>query len=99
MPSVYDWYNKFSEGHKEVSNPRHARIQSTAVYDMNICCVTDLSLGKTKIKMCDIASNSGISVGSIETITYLHLLFKLCAQWVTKMLTFDQKVHCVAAVR
>jgi hypothetical protein len=45
----------------------------------------------------DIASNSGIRVGSVETITYENLLSKkVNAWWVLKMLTFDHKVQHVA---
>jgi hypothetical protein len=46
----------------------------------------------------DIASSKDKKgVGSIETIIHEHLLFKkVCAQWVPKMLMFDQKVQCIA---
>jgi hypothetical protein len=43
--SLYDWYNKFSEGHKEVSNLLPAHIQQTALCNVNICCVKEPSLG------------------------------------------------------
>jgi hypothetical protein len=47
--------------------------------------------------MCDIVSSSGKSAGSVETIIHEHLLLKkVCAWWVSKMLTFNQKVQHVA---
>jgi hypothetical protein len=44
--NVYEWYNKFSEGRKEVLNLLHAHVQPTAVCNVNICCVEGLILGK-----------------------------------------------------
>jgi hypothetical protein len=45
----------------------------------------------------DIASDSGTSVGSVETIIHEHLSFKtVCAWWVLKMLTFDSKAQRVS---
>lgn len=47
--------------------------------------------------MTDIDLNSGISVGSVETIVYEHLVLKkVYAQWIPKMLMFDQRVQHVA---
>jgi hypothetical protein len=44
----------------------------------------------------DIASSSGIHVGSVATIIHEHLLFKkVCAWCVPKMLMFNQKELCV----
>jgi hypothetical protein len=45
--NVYDWYNKFSDEHKEVSNLPHAHNQPTAVCYVNIHCVKELILGNT----------------------------------------------------
>jgi hypothetical protein len=60
--SVYDWHNKFYEDHKEVSNLLHTHIQPTAVHDVNIHLVVGLILGNRQITVCNIASNSAISV-------------------------------------
>jgi hypothetical protein len=50
-----------------------------------------------KITVCDIASNSSISNGSVETIIHEHLLLKkLNAWWVPKALMTDQKAQHVA---
>jgi hypothetical protein len=43
--TVYDWYNTFSQGCKEVSNLLYAHVQPTAVHDVNIFHVSGLILG------------------------------------------------------
>jgi hypothetical protein len=73
--SVYDWYNKFSDGCKKVSNLPHTLMFSQQLYVIHH--IKDLILGNRNI-----ASNSGVSAGSVETIIHEHLLFKeVCAQW------------------
>jgi hypothetical protein len=81
--SVYDWYSKFSEVCKEVLNVPHVHVQPTSVCNVKVCFVEGLILGDRRIAVCDTATNSGISVGSVETIIHGHLLFKnVCIQWV-----------------
>jgi hypothetical protein len=48
-----DWYRKFCEGH----------IHPTAVRDVNIHHVKELIFQSRQIKVRDVASSSGISVG------------------------------------
>jgi hypothetical protein len=43
---------------------------------MNIPCVEELIVRSRQITVYDIASNSGISVESVETIIHEHLLFE-----------------------
>jgi hypothetical protein len=43
--------------------------------DVNFLCVTKLKLRKRLITAHDIASNSGISVGNVETLIHEYLLF------------------------
>jgi hypothetical protein len=58
-----------------------------AVCDVNIHHTKELMLGNWRITVCDVASNSGLSVGSDVT--------RKCAQWVPKMLMYGHKVQCV----
>jgi hypothetical protein len=59
--------SKFSEGCKEVFDLPHAQVQPTAVRDVNILHIEELIFGNTQITVRNIASISGISVGSVET--------------------------------
>lgn len=70
--SVFDWYSKFSEGHEEVWNLPHVYVQPVAVHDVNSS--EELILGNRRITVHNIASNSGMSVESVETIIYERLL-------------------------
>jgi hypothetical protein len=92
--SVYDWYNKFSKGCKEVSNLLCAHVRPTAVCNVIISCVEQMILENRRITVHGITSNSGICV---ETIIQEHFLFKkVCDGWVPKKLMFDQKAQYVA---
>lgn len=48
---------------------------------MNFCHIKELILRNWGIAVCDIALNSGISAGSVETITHEHLTLQegVCA--------------------
>jgi hypothetical protein len=75
-------------------------VQPTAVTDVNIHHVKELILENRQTAVCVVASEVCLSVGSVETIIHEHLLFKkVCAQWVPKMLTFDQKAECFFVCR
>jgi hypothetical protein len=74
--SVSDWYNNSFEGCKEILNLLHAHVQPTALCNVNICCIKELILRKRQSTVCDIASNNGITVGSVETVVHEHLFFK-----------------------
>jgi hypothetical protein len=52
-----------------------------AIKKSNTCCIEELILRNRQITICDITSNSGITVRSVETIVLEHLFFKkVCAQ-------------------
>jgi hypothetical protein len=70
--SVYDWKDKSPEGHKEVLNLSHILVHPTAVFYVNICNIRQLIVGNKQITLHDIASNSGICVGSVVTIIHEH---------------------------
>jgi histone-lysine N-methyltransferase SETMAR len=92
--SVYDWWNKFPEDREQVANRQHAHVQPTAVTDVNIRRVEELILESRRIAVPNIASKVRASAGSVETIIHEHLLFKkVCARWVPKIMTLDQKAQ------
>jgi hypothetical protein len=64
---------------------------------VSILRVEELILGDRRIAVRDIASNGGINVAGVDTITHEHLFFKkVCTRWVPKLLTFDQRAQHVA---
>jgi (2Fe-2S) ferredoxin len=87
----------YSEGHKEVSDLLYARLQPTDVHNVNIQQVKELILGMGQIAEHNIASNSGVSVRSVETIIQEHLVGKkVCARSGPKMSKFYQKAQRTA---
>jgi hypothetical protein len=67
--SACNWCSEFFEGCEEVLNLPHTHIGPEAVH-VNVSGNKELILGKRQITMRDISSNSGISVGNVETIIH-----------------------------
>jgi hypothetical protein len=64
---------------------------------MNICHVKEPVLGIRQIRVYNFGASNRTSVENVETVIHKHFLFKnMCTWWIPKMLTFDQKVLCVA---
>jgi histone-lysine N-methyltransferase SETMAR len=90
--TVYEWCEQFREGRELVTNEAHGHIRPTAVTPVNIARVEQVILQNRQVTVRDIAAEVNISVGSVETIIHEHLRFrKVCARWVPRQLTFDQK--------
>ena len=89
---VYEWCEQFREGRELVTNEAHGHIRPTAVTPVNIARIEQMILENRRVTVRDIAAEVNISVGSVETIIHDHLRFrKICARWVPRQLTFDQK--------
>jgi hypothetical protein len=64
---------------------------------VNIHHVRQSVLGIRQITLYNTATNNGTNVEGVETVIHEHFLFKnVCIWWIPKMLTFDQKMQCVA---
>lgn len=89
---VYDWVNKFKGGRETVENESHNRRPRTSLTNENICAVRELLENDRRLTIDEIASEVGISHGSVHSIVTEHLGFrKICARWVPRLLTLDQK--------
>jgi len=89
---VFDWHKKFRDGRSTVENEAHRRRPRTSVTDDHIRTVKDLIAEDRRINVREIASEVGISYGSVETIIRDHLnLSKVSARWVPRLLTDQQK--------
>jgi hypothetical protein len=65
---------------KNSNTYRMFNIQPTAIYTVNSCYIKKLIFRNRRITICDIASDSGITVGGVETTVCEHLFFKkVCA--------------------
>jgi histone-lysine N-methyltransferase SETMAR len=86
---VYDWASKFKGGRETAENENHNRRPRSSLTDDNIRAICDLIEGLT---VDEIASEVNISHGSAHSIITEHLGFsKVCARWVPRLLTHNQK--------
>lgn len=89
---VYNWVNEFKRGRSStVDEPRSGRPIEVSTPQM-INKIHDMVLADRKLKVREIAEAVGISTGQVFKILHEHLeMKKLCARWVPRMLTKDQK--------
>lgn len=89
---VYSWHKQFLEGREAVENEVHQRRPRTSVTEANIRTVRRLLEDDRRLSVAAIASEVGISFGSAHTIITNDLGFrKVCARWVPRLLTENQK--------
>ena len=66
----------------------------------NIAAVKIVVEQDAQLSVKDIASCTGISEGSVQTILKMHLdLNKYCARWVPHLLTEEQKTQCLKCAK
>ena len=93
MRTVFRWVKAFKAGKFFVEDDTRPGRPKTSVTKANIAAV------KIVVKQ-DIASCSGISEGSVQTIPKKCLdLRKVCARWVPHLLTEEQKTQCLKCAR
>lgn len=82
---VFDWATKFWDGRDRVENENHKQRPATSVNEDNIQAVRELVEGDRRITVANIASEVGISVGSVHTIVSDTLGYsKVSAKWVPR---------------
>jgi len=88
-----EWCKCFKDGRTSNSDkPGRGGSQPTAVISVNILRVERLILDNRRITCREIAQETNLSVGTVNTIIHEHLHFrKVSARWVPRQLsTFDQ---------
>ncbi len=92
---IYDWCTIFCEGKEQVKNePQKGHLWMSQMED-NIWQVHQLIIDNWCIHVQHTSNDIEISIGSTETIIHLDLHhMKITAQWVPRLLTFDQKFTC-----
>jgi len=90
---TFEWCKHFRDGRTSVSDdPSRGGSQPTAVIPVNIQRVERLILNNRRITFREIAQETNLSMGTVNTIIHEHLHFrKVSARWVPRQLSaFDQ---------
>jgi len=97
---VFDWFRRFKEGRtSDESDPRSGR-PSTSRNEEMFTKVRKIVRNNKRLTVREIADDCGISVGSCDAILTDDLHMKLvCAKFVTRLLTDDQREQPQTIVR
>ena len=96
MCTVFRWVKAFKAGKFSVEDDTRPGRPKTSVTKDNIAAVKIVVKQDARLSVKDIASCTGISEGSVQTILKKRLdLRKVCARWVPYLLTEEQKTQCL----
>ena len=94
--TVFRWVKAFKAGKFSVEDDTHPGRPKTSVTKANIAAVKTVVKQDARLSVQDIVSCTGISEGSVQTVLEKRLdLRKVCAKWVTHLLTEEQKTQCL----
>ncbi|XP_031630281.1 histone-lysine N-methyltransferase SETMAR-like [Contarinia nasturtii] len=90
--TVRKWFAKFRTGHMSTEEDARSGRPKDAVTDENIKKIHKIILNDRKMKLIEIAEALKISKERVGHIVHEYLgMRKLCAKWVPRELTIDQK--------
>ena len=91
MRTVFRW---FKAGKFSVEDDTRPGRPKTSVIKANIAAVKIVVEQDARLSVRDIASCTGVSEGSVQTILKKRLdLRKICARWISHLLTEEQKTQ------
>ena len=94
------WFKGFKAGTFSVEDDTRPGRPKTSVTKANIAAVKIVVEQDARLSVKDIASCTGISEGSVQTILKKRLdLRKVCARCVPHLLTEEQKTHRLKCAR
>ena len=94
--TVFRWVKDFKAGKFSVEDDTLSGRPKTSVTKANIAAVKIVVEQDARLSVKDIASCTGISEGSVQTILKKRLdLRKVCARCVPHLLTEEQKTQCL----
>jgi [histone H3]-lysine36 N-dimethyltransferase SETMAR len=93
---VHVWYNRFKNGQEQVLSQERSGRPTTSVTDDKKNKVDDLVRQNRRITVRDIEEEVGISFGSAQSILSELGYSKVCARWVPRLLTDEQRQNRVA---
>ena len=101
MHTVFRWVKAFKAAKIFVEDDTRPGRPKTSVTKANIAAVKIVVKQDARLSVKDIASCTGISEGSVQTILKKRLdLRKVCARWVPHiLLTEEQKTQCLKCAR
>ena len=100
MHTVFRWVKAFKAGKFSVEDDTHPGRPKTSVTKANIAAVKIVVKQDARLSVKDIASCTGISEGSVQTILKKRLdLRMVCAGWVPHLLTEEQKTQRLKCAR
>lgn len=96
LKTVCKWVNEFRWGNTSVEINRGGGSEKTVRTEENIEKVRKLMNKDRRFKLREIAEETGLSYYSVFTIVHQDLLMKkVCARWVPRLLTEDNKLKRV----
>ena len=100
MRTVFRWVKAFKAGKFSVEDDTRPGRPNTSVTKANIAAVKIVVKQDARLSVKDIASCTGISEGSVQTILRKRLVQrKVCARWVPHSLTEEQKPQRLKCAR
>ena len=100
MSTVFRWVKAFKAGKFSVEDDTRPGRPKTSVTKANIAAVKIVVEQDARLSVTDIASCTGISEGSVQTILKKRLdLRKVCTRWVPHLLTEEQKTKHLKCAR
>ena len=100
MRTVFRWVKACKAGKFSVEDDTRPGRPKTSVTKANIAVVKIVVEQDARLSVKDIASCTGISEVSVQTILKKRLdLRKVCARWVSHLLTEEQKTQCLKCAR
>lgn len=98
--TVYRWFKAFTNGLDNVKDRNRSGRLQTAITSRNIAAVKTLMEDDDRYTVREIPYYLNISTGSTQTILTKELnLRKVCARWVPRLLTQDQKKERVSLAK
>jgi [histone H3]-lysine36 N-dimethyltransferase SETMAR len=95
---VYYWFKRFKDGREEVASDARTGRPTTSKSDENIAKVKAAVYSDRRITIREIAEDTGISFGSVQSILTENLgMRRVSAKFVPKLLSEDQKANRVSA--
>jgi histone-lysine N-methyltransferase SETMAR len=94
------WYKRFKDGRTSVDDDEHSGRLSTSTTPENIPQVHNAILADRRRTIHDVCEIVGLSYRAVQCILADNLnMRRISAKFVPRLLSDDQKAHCVSACR